>query len=76
MSTIASTSMTDSVPVGFHEVRQEAKTGKRIRAIAWIPLVSVTLIVVAVAVDMRWSLAKSLTWQCDEVPLLMRFTGL
>ncbi|MBI4717921.1 MAG: hypothetical protein HY763_08975 [Planctomycetes bacterium] len=40
---------------------------------AWV---GVTLLVVAYAGAVRVSLARSLPWQGDEIPLLVRFTGL
>ena len=39
-------------------------------------LVGVTLIAAGLGAHLRYSLAHSLPWQCDEVTLLLRFTGL
>ena len=45
-------------------------------ALATGSLVLVTLVAVAFSGYLRWSLAHSLTWQRDEIPPLVRFTGL
>ncbi len=42
---------------------------------ARIALILITLAVVAGAMQWRWSIASTKTWQCDEIPLLVRFTG-
>jgi|GEM_PF-3560101 len=38
--------------------------------------IAATSIVLALSVDVRWRLARDTLWQCDEIPLLVRFTGL
>ncbi len=38
-------------------------------------LLFVMVVVIAAACRLRWSLVTSLPWQCDELPLLMRNTG-
>lgn len=46
---------------------------------AWwlrVTLVGATLVLVVLTCQLRWSLASSLPWQCDELPLLVRYTGL
>ncbi len=40
------------------------------------PAVLILLAVTALTANLRWSLASTLPWQGDEVPLLVRFTGL
>lgn len=41
-----------------------------------VPLIGTTLVLVVLSCQLRWSLASSLPWQCDELPLLVRFTGM
>jgi len=35
-----------------------------------------SLAIVTYSAHVRWTLARDLAWHCDEIPLLMRFTGL
>ena len=41
-----------------------------------LPIVIVTALVVIASCGLRWELARDTLWQCDEIPLLVRFTGL
>ena len=41
-----------------------------------VPVVLTTLVVVALSCQMRWTTVTTTLWQCDEIPLLVRFTGL
>lgn len=43
---------------------------------ALVPLVSIALAVTLWSGSVRWRLASTLPLQCDEIPLLVRFTGL
>ncbi len=47
-----------------------------VRARTFAPLMIVTVVLVSLTCHLRWSLAASTTWHCDEIPLLVRFTGL
>ena len=40
------------------------------------PLILATVAIVALSCHLRWYLASTTSWQCDEIPLLVRFTGL
>ncbi|MFQ5414006.1 MAG: hypothetical protein ACE5E6_06060, partial [Phycisphaerae bacterium] len=40
------------------------------------PLMVTVAVVVVLCCQLRWSLASVTAWQCDEIPLLVRFTGL
>ena len=41
-----------------------------------VALVAVTMGVIALSAQLRWHLARTTSWQCDEIPLLVRCTGL
>lgn len=60
------------VPRSLHRPEQDRGAG----AWAYVPLLLGTLALVTFACHLRWSLARSTTWHCDEIPLLVRFTGL
>ncbi len=49
-----------------------ALTGRR--AVAWV-YAGLTVALILWSAHTRWTLARDLTWQCDELPLLTRFTG-
>ncbi len=52
-------------------------TTNRGRSNHWFALlVVVALIAAGLGAHLRWSLAHALPWQCDEVTVLLRFTGL
>lgn len=53
-----------------------AAASSEISARTFAPLMIVTVVLVSLACHLRWSLAASTTWHCDEIPLLVRFTGL
>ena len=44
--------------------------------LGWCTLFGITLAVIAMTWSLRFSIAASTPWQCDEIPLLVRFTGL
>lgn len=44
--------------------------------IGWCTLFGITFAVIAMTWFLRFSIAASTPWQCDEIPLLVRFTGL
>jgi len=48
----------------------------RARRLAYVPLGAVTVFLVVLFGHARWYRASTLTMQCDELPLLTRFTGL
>lgn len=52
-----------------------APVAHRQRVVA-LPVVIVTVLVVIASCGVRWELARDTLWQCDEIPLLVRFTGL
>ncbi len=41
-----------------------------------VTAVAVTVLVVTLSCQLRWSLGSTTPWQCDEIPLLVRYTGL
>ena len=63
-----------------HAVSAPARTARvasvRARRLAYVPLCLVTISVVGLFGHARWSRASTLALQCDELPLLTRFTGL
>jgi len=73
LSGVAASHPAASVPTG---VLSSMFAGRRTRAIATVPTVLVAITVATLACHLRLSLAESLTWQCDEIPLLVRFTGM
>ncbi|MCH8146848.1 MAG: hypothetical protein IH987_02505 [Planctomycetes bacterium] len=52
-----------------------APAAHRHRIVA-LPIVIVTALVVLASCGLRVELARDTLWQCDEIPLLVRFTGL
>lgn len=49
---------------------------RRVERVSRVLLAAVTLAAAALAIHFRVGLASSLSLQCDEIPLLLRFTGL
>ena len=60
---------------GEHHPARIARSKVFVRASQAL-LVIMALAVVAVTMQWRWSIAATKSWQCDEIPLLVRFTGL
>ncbi len=73
MTTIDGRELSRNAATGPREVRITAlRAGLRV----YLPLCLATLCIVGVFVQTRWALASTITMQCDELPLLTRFTGL
>ena len=49
---------------------------RRRAALAHLPLTVAAVLAVTASCHLRWSIASTTTWQCDEIPLLVRSTGL
>jgi len=54
----------------FHQVRSSTLT----RVSRW-SLILITVVTAAASLQVKWSLAKEFSWQCDEIPMFRRFTG-
>ena len=61
---------------GSDATRNSSLTAPRAALLTYGPLFLILLTVTTLAIHLRCSLARTLPWQCDEVPLLVRFTGL
>ena len=53
-----------------------SRSSARSEAWAVAPILIATVVVSAWTIQLRWEIASSLPLQCDEIPLLTRFTGL
>ncbi len=53
-----------------------SRVASRSHVKTYLPLLVATMCIAGVFVQSRWSLGSTLTMQCDELPLLTRFTGL
>lgn len=75
LATFKSTAATADMPCGWENSISRGDAA-RLPRLGWTALVLTTLVVVALSCHLRYTIASTMPWQCDEVPLLMRFTGL
>lgn len=75
MTTLTGRIITSDSKAGGATASVAASSARRERIVA-LPVVIVTALVVIGSCGLRWELAHDTLWQCDEIPLLVRFTGL
>ena len=76
MSRIDGLAATQTFPALATAANSSSAVHRRYRALTPAIFAVVTIAVVLFVGQLRWSLARNVLWQCDEIPLLLRFTGL